>query len=101
MADKEYLTDKGVVVLDPSEPGVTPPVIAPGYDFGKVTEKIGNVVLTKRTPLSWIFGVLILLGFLGMLNVAIGYLLLKGTGIWGIQIPNGWGFAITNFVRGY
>src|SRR5438270_11608488 len=98
MADKEYLTDKGVVVVDPSEPGVSPPVIAPGYDFGQVTEKISNVVLTKKTGLSWIFGVLILLGFLGALNVAIGYLLMKGTGIWGIQIPNGWGFAIINFV---
>src|SRR5712672_1554678 len=97
MADKDYLTNKSSA-LDFSEPGVTPPVIAPGYDFGQVTEKISNVVLTKRTPLSWIFGVLILLGFLGVLNVAIGYLLLKGTGIWGIQIPNGWGFAIINFV---
>src|SRR4051812_39830528 len=97
MADKDYITTKGAV-LDYSEPGVTPPVIAPGYDFGQVTEKISNVVLTKRTPLSWIFGVLILLGFLGVLNGAIGYLLIKGTGIWGIQIPNGWGFAIINFV---
>ena len=26
------------------------------------------------------------------------YLLLKGTGIWGINIPVGWGFAIINFV---
>src|SRR6266403_1254962 len=97
MADKDYITGKGAV-LDFSEPGVTPPVIALCFDFGQATEKIGNVVLTKRTPLSWIFGVLILLGFLGVLNVAIGYLLLKGTGIWGIQIPNGWGFAIINFV---
>src|SRR5438270_321741 len=97
MADKDYITTKGAV-LDYSEPGVTPPVIAPGYDFGQVTEKISNVVLTKRMPLSWIFGVVILLGFLGMLNAVIGYLLLKGVGIWGINIPNGWGFAIINFV---
>jgi len=27
-----------------------------------------------------------------------GYLFLKGTGIWGINIPVGWGFAIVNFV---
>ena len=28
----------------------------------------------------------------------IGYLLLKGVGIWGINIPVAWGFAIVNFV---
>ena len=29
---------------------------------------------------------------------AIGYLFIKGVGIWGINIPVGWGFAIVNFV---
>ena len=32
------------------------------------------------------------------LFIALAYLILKGTGIWGIQIPIGWGFAIVNFV---
>ncbi len=97
MADKEYIANKSTK-LDVSQPGVSPPVIAPGYDFGQVTEKISNVVLTKRTPWSWIFGVLFLFGLVNLLNFAVGYLFLKGTGIWGIQIPNGWGFAIINFV---
>ena len=30
--------------------------------------------------------------------VAVAYLLLVGVGIWGIQIPTAWGFAITDFV---
>jgi molybdopterin-containing oxidoreductase family membrane subunit len=30
--------------------------------------------------------------------MAIGYLLLIGVGIWGVNIPVGWGFAIVNFV---
>ena len=33
-----------------------------------------------------------------LLNMAIGYLLMVGVGIWGINIPIGWGFAIVNFV---
>ena len=33
-----------------------------------------------------------------MLLMAITWLLLKGTGIWGVNIPVGWGFAIINFV---
>src|ERR1019366_2840825 len=33
-----------------------------------------------------------------VLMMALGYLFIKGTGIWGINIPIGWGFAIVNFV---
>jgi Ni/Fe-hydrogenase subunit HybB-like protein len=33
-----------------------------------------------------------------LLNFTVGYLLVKGVGIWGINIPVGWGFAIVNFV---
>jgi Ni/Fe-hydrogenase subunit HybB-like protein len=33
-----------------------------------------------------------------MLGLAVTWLLIKGTGIWGINIPVGWGFAIINFV---
>ena len=33
-----------------------------------------------------------------MLVMAVTWLLLKGTGIWGVNIPVGWGFAIINFV---
>ena len=35
---------------------------------------------------------------IGILNTAIAYLLGRGVGIWGINIPVGWGFAIVNFV---
>ena len=33
-----------------------------------------------------------------LLNLVITMLMIKGVGIWGISIPGGWGFAITNFV---
>jgi molybdopterin-containing oxidoreductase family membrane subunit len=33
-----------------------------------------------------------------MLFVAVTYLFLEGVGIWGVNIPVGWGFAIVNFV---
>ena len=75
-----------------------PPVIAPGHTFGSVTEKISAIVLTRRHPLSWFFGFGVGLMLLGMLGMALTYLLLKGTGIWGVNIPVGWGFAIINFV---
>ena len=34
----------------------------------------------------------------GVLGLAVALLFAKGVGIWGIRIPVGWGFAITNFV---
>ena len=74
------------------------PVIAPGHTFSTITEKISNIVLTRPVSLGWILGFLIVFGMLNMLTGALGYLFIKGTGIWGINIPVGWGFAIINFV---
>ncbi len=74
------------------------PVIAPGHSFSTITEKISNIVLSRPVSLGWIFGFLIVFGMMNMLMMALGYLFIKGTGIWGINIPIGWGFAIVNFV---
>jgi len=78
--------------------GVRPPIIGPGQDLGTVTDRIGGVVLTRHTPVFWIIIFAIAAMLAGMLQTAIGYLLFKGVGIWGINIPVGWGFAIINFV---
>src|SRR6266853_3611383 len=74
------------------------PVIEPGYTFGSVTDKISSIVLTRPTSNGWFvgFGVAFLLTM--MLLFAIAYLFIKGVGVWGINIPIGWGFAIVNFV---
>ena len=74
------------------------PVIEPGYTFASVTDKISSIVLTRPTSNGWLvgFGIAFLLTM--VLLFAISYLLVKGVGIWGINIPVGWGFAIVNFV---
>ena len=74
------------------------PVIRPGHTFGTVTDKISSIVLTRPTSNGWFvgFGIAFLLTM--MLLYALGYLFVKGVGIWGINIPIGWGFAIVNFV---
>jgi len=74
------------------------PLIEPGHNFGSITDKISAVVLSGRQPLAWVIVVSISFMLVGMLGMAITYLLLKGTGIWGNNIPVGWGFAIINFV---
>jgi molybdopterin-containing oxidoreductase family membrane subunit len=74
------------------------PIIAPGHTFGSITDKISSIVQGRPVSRSWLlgFGASFLL-VLALFNT-IGLLLLKGVGIWGINIPVGWGFAIVNFV---
>jgi Ni/Fe-hydrogenase subunit HybB-like protein len=74
------------------------PIIEPGYTLGTVTDKISSIVLGRGTSKGWIFGFGIAFSLLMLLNFTVGYLLIKGVGIWGINIPVGWGFAIVNFV---
>ena len=73
------------------------PLIAPGYTSATVTDKISAVVL-RGTPRWWFaaFGFSFLLVL--VLLAAVGYLFLKGVGIWGVNVPVAWGWAITNFV---
>jgi Ni/Fe-hydrogenase subunit HybB-like protein len=74
------------------------PVIGPGYDYASVTDKISAIVLSRRPPLWWWGGFALAFLLVMVLFYAIAYLLVKGVGIWGINIPVGWGFAIINFV---
>ena len=75
-----------------------PPIIGPGYTYASITDKISALVLTQPTPRWWYvgFGVAFLLVLL--LLYATAYLLTAGIGIWGVNIPVAWGFAIVNFV---
>src|SRR5712691_4738365 len=69
-----------------------------GQSFRSVNDKIASIVLRKRAGRGWwigfAFSSLLVLIFL----ISVAYLLVAGTGIWGIDIPVAWGFAITNFV---
>jgi Ni/Fe-hydrogenase subunit HybB-like protein len=75
-----------------------PPVMAPGYTFGSVTDKISAIVLARKTPIGWWLGFGASFLVTVWMLVALTYLVLKGVGIWGVNIPIGWGFAIVNFV---
>jgi len=74
------------------------PVIEPGHTFATVTDKISSIVLTRPATTGWFIGFGITFLVTMMLLYAIGYLFLRGVGIWGVTIPIGWGFAIVNFV---
>ncbi|HYX23180.1 MAG TPA: hydrogenase, partial [Thermoanaerobaculia bacterium] len=74
-----------------------PPIVAPGYTTATVTDKISEVVL-QRTPRWWYLGFGISFLIMMMFLVAVTWLFARGVGIWGVNQPVGWGFAIVNFV---
>jgi molybdopterin-containing oxidoreductase family membrane subunit len=79
-------------------PPGSPPVIAPGHTFATVTDKISAIVLARRTPLAWLAGLGFWFSLTMLLLWAASYLVARGIGLWGVNIPIGWGLAIVNFV---
>jgi molybdopterin-containing oxidoreductase family membrane subunit len=81
--------------------GIAPPyeepVLDPRHTPGTITEKV-TAIVTGPTPLWWYAAFGVSLMILGMFLTAVTWLFWKGVGIWGVNIPNGWGFAIINFV---
>jgi len=75
-----------------------PPLVEPGHTFGSVTDKISSAVTERGTPRGWIIGFAFSFLLLMVLLVSVTYLLVYGVGVWGINIPVAWGFAIINFV---
>jgi Ni/Fe-hydrogenase subunit HybB-like protein len=74
------------------------PVLGPGHTYTSVTEKISSVVLTRPLGLGWLAGFMLAFSAVMVLFGSLAWLIIKGVGIWGINVPIGWGFAIVNFV---
>jgi molybdopterin-containing oxidoreductase family membrane subunit len=74
------------------------PVLAAGHTYGTVTDHISDAVLVRPTGWLWLMGFGLTFALVMLLMTAIGWLLIKGVGVWGIDIPVAWGFAIINFV---
>lgn len=74
------------------------PVIDPSLSLAAVSDKISSIVLKRKTTLGWMVGLFIGFILLQGLLTGLTWLLMKGVGVWGLNIPVGWGFAIINFV---
>jgi molybdopterin-containing oxidoreductase family membrane subunit len=75
-----------------------PPVIEAGHTFASVTEKISAITLTRRTPRGWYVGFAVGFALAMLLLISLTKLVIEGVGIWGINVPVAWGFAIINLV---
>ena len=74
------------------------PTLEPGHSFSTVTDKISSIIVRRGTPLWWIAGFMLFFGLMNLLLVAIAWLFYQGVGVWGLNVPVAWGFAIVNFV---
>jgi molybdopterin-containing oxidoreductase family membrane subunit len=72
--------------------------VGPRYTGASITDKIADVVLERPVHWAWLLGFGIATALTLLLLVAISYLFAKGVGIWGVNEPVAWAFALTNFV---
>jgi molybdopterin-containing oxidoreductase family membrane subunit len=81
-----------------SEPANENSLIIGKHTYGEATSQVTDQVLRRPLLPLWClalgFAFLLLMIFL----LAITWLLIRGVGTWGVNIPVAWGFAIANFV---
>jgi molybdopterin-containing oxidoreductase family membrane subunit len=64
----------------------------------EISDRLSGIVLKRPVGLGWVAGLAMAFALLLLLSVAVSWLLFRGVGIWGINQPVAWGFAIVNFV---
>ena len=79
-------------------PATHRPLLDPAHTYGSVTDKISSIVLTRKTGRGWLVGFGIGFCLLMIMFYTIGALLIRGVGLFGINVPVAWGFDILNFV---
>ncbi|MGI8811683.1 MAG: NrfD/PsrC family molybdoenzyme membrane anchor subunit [Pyrinomonadaceae bacterium] len=74
------------------------PVVEGQHSYDEISRRISDITLVRKTHLMWFAGFGVMFLFVMLLCYAIAKLLFDGIGIWGVNIPVAWGFAIANFV---
>jgi molybdopterin-containing oxidoreductase family membrane subunit len=73
-------------------------LIAPGQTMQSVTRTISDIPLLHPYPRFWWTGFVVAFALVLLLLTSIAWLFTHGIGIWGVNVPIAWGFAIVNFV---
>lgn len=74
------------------------PVVLPGANSRRMIDHISGVALRERAFLWWWIAMLPSAALLGVLVVAVLWLFYQGIGIWGVDWPVMWGFALIGYV---
>jgi Ni/Fe-hydrogenase subunit HybB-like protein len=86
--------------IEPGVPGLRRPApyFLPGQTYASIDKTIGDIVLKRPITVGWLALVGVSGAFTALFTAEIAYLFLRGVGVWGVNIPVAWGFAIANFV---
>ncbi len=74
------------------------PVVQPGVTLRSLSEQVSNRVLRPGAPRWWWVGFALGMALLLTFVVQLAFLFINGVGIWGVNIPVAWGFAIAEYV---
>ncbi len=74
------------------------PVVEPGVTPAGLTDQIADVTLKHPKTKTWLLFLALATVGLGALTAGVSVLLLRGVGVWGVDIPVAWGIAIASFV---
>ncbi len=72
-------------------------LVSGGHTFSTLTDKVSGIVEQQAPPKWYLLFAMAVSGAMVLLG-AIGWLVWEGTGVWGLNNPVGWGWAIVNFV---
>lgn len=89
-------------ILDNSSPHCDPvdgraPLVLGDDSFHSITEQI-VAPIEGEPPKIWYFFITLGVLLLGLLGISVIYLIYMGIGIWGLNNPVAWGWAIVNFI---
>ena len=74
------------------------PLVLGDNDFASITDKICALAERKHPSTAWYVAFGVSCALTVLLVAMITYLIARGLGVWGVNQPVGWGFAIINFV---
>jgi Ni/Fe-hydrogenase subunit HybB-like protein len=85
-------------VVEPTKAADSERLLRRGHTITSVSDKISSIVLARQLKYGWVLGLAISFVLVMALFFSIGWLFVRGIGIWGVNVPVAWGFAIVNFV---
>jgi len=73
------------------------PLVSGNMSFHDITELVSHHT-EKKTPRAWLLAFAVASTVMSLLLLMIAYLFWNGVGVWGLNNPVSWGYAIVNFV---
>jgi molybdopterin-containing oxidoreductase family membrane subunit len=82
----------------PAELPSDAPIVGPDVTLTSLSKDVSGRVLSDRTPRWWWIGFGVSFALFLLLVIQMAWLFINGIGVWGVNIPVAWGFALAEYV---